>query len=399
MNESASPQNPEVDVFTEATPSNVTFFSAKTGNGWVDIERSEEPTGNFAEFERAVLDILLSPNLVVLSGLGPSMCVQDGKGHTLAPTMETLWAEAARLEHFKTVVKKIGYSVADQGQNIESLLSFCQLYQQLRPDEAVADFIAKAEAIIVTRCRFVTSGMRLDIHEGFLRKVARRSTRLPRMKLFTTNYDLCFEAAASATRFVVVDGFSHTHPQEFDGAHFSYDLVRRDEEGEAPDYIPNVFHLYKIHGSIDWESEGSIIRRGGQPKSPLIIYPRHTKFELSYNQPFLEMMSRLQIALRLPNTGLLIVGFGFNDQHINQPIMSALRSNVGLKAMVVDPIVSYIPPTKQPLLDLKSLIDSGDLRLSLLSAGFEQFVPLLPDLVAATEEEQHQTRIKKLGMK
>jgi hypothetical protein len=40
------------------------------------------------------------------------------------------------------------------------------------------------------------------------------------MKLFTTNYDLCFEEAAARSRFVTVDGFSHAMPQEFDGAYF-----------------------------------------------------------------------------------------------------------------------------------------------------------------------------------
>jgi len=109
------------------------------------------------------------------------------------------------------------------------------------------------------------------------------------------------------------------------------------------------------------------------------------------------MMSRLQIALRQPNTGLLIIGFGFSDQHVNQPIVSAVRSNVGLKAMVVDPALIGIPDSKKPLLELKSLLDSGDLRLSFVSARFEEFVPLLPDLVAATEEERHRNRLKKLG--
>ncbi len=381
-----------------AAPCAVRLLSAQTGKEWLDIERSDDPDQPFAKFERVALDILLSQNLVVLCGLGASMCLKDGQGQTLAPSMATLWSEAARLEQFDPVIKKTGYSVKNQGENIEQLLSLCQLHQQLSPDEIVAEFIAKAEQVIVSRCRFITPSVKLDVHEGFLRKVARRSTRLPRMRLFTTNYDLCFEAAASRTRFVVLDGFSHTHPQEFDGTHFSYDLVRRDEEREAPDYIPNVFHLYKIHGSVDWESDGNAVRRGREPKTPLIIYPRHSKFELSYNQPFLEMMSRLQIALRQPNTGLLIIGFGFNDQHINQPITSALRSNVGLKAIVVDPDVSDIPASKQPLVELRSLIDSGDLRLSFLSAKFEDFVPLLPDLVAATEEEQHRTRIRKLGI-
>lgn len=378
------------------------FLSARTGCDWRVLEKSddEEPDDiNTASaiFKRSVLDILLSPNLVVLCGLGPSMCLKGSGDHPLAPSMSSLWQETSQRSDFKAIINKTGYSIPTFGPNIEQLLSFCQLYQQLHTDSQIAEFITSAEGIIVDRCRFVKVGMKLEFHEAFLRKVARRSTRLPRMKLFTTNYDLCFETAASSTRFVVIDGFSHTHPQEFDGTHFGYDLVRRDEEREGPDYIPNVFHLYKIHGSVDWASSGGSVTRGGEPDKPLIIYPRHSKFELSYSQPFLEMMSRLQIALRQPNTGLLIIGFGFNDEHINQPIVSAVRSNVALKAMVVGPSLADIPPSKTALLELRKLLDAGDHRLSFLSAKFEQLVPLLPELVAYTEEEQHRGRLTKIG--
>lgn len=160
------------------------------------------------------------------------MYLKDIFDEPYAPSMAALWADAASLPGFLSVIKKTGYSVQNLGENIEQLLSLCQLNQQLHFDDEIAHFLSKAEEIIVDHCRFVQAGMKLDVHEAFLRKLARRSTRLPRMKLFTTNYDLCFEAAASATRFVVIDGFSHTYPQEFDGTHFGYDLVRREEERE-----------------------------------------------------------------------------------------------------------------------------------------------------------------------
>lgn len=216
------------------------------------------------------------------------------------------------------------------------------------------------------------------------------------MKLFTTNYDLCFESAASNARFVVVDGFSHTQPQEFDGSHFDYDFVRRAPDRETPDYIPNVFHLYKMHGSVDWvllDKQGQI-RRELNPAKPHLIYPRHTKYQSSYDQPFLEMMSRLQIALRQPNTGLLIIGFGFNDFHITQPLMAAVDSNVSLKCMVVSPSLEVRADNHEPIRKLATLIKQGDLRISLFAGRFENFVPIVPDLVAKTEEEEHRSRVK-----
>ena len=105
-------------------------------------------------------------------------------------------------------------------------------------------------------------------------------------------------------------------------------------------------------------------------------------------------MSRFQAALRLPNTGLLIVGFGFNDAHLVGPLNSALRSNASLRLVAVGPTYETKPP--QFIQNLESLIEAGDRRLSVLAAGFEDLVGIIPDLKAPSEEEQHQSRIKKV---
>lgn len=154
--------------------------------------------------------------------------------------------------------------------------------------------------------------------------------------------------------------------------------------------------LYKIHGSVDWvlDDREAQIRREASPLKPHLIYPRHTKYQSSYDQPFLEMMSRLQIALRQPNTGLLIMGFGFNDFHITQPLMAAVNSNASLKCMVVSPSLERDADDHDCIAKLASLIKHGDLRISLLASTFENFVPIVPDLVAKTEDEEHRARVK-----
>lgn len=161
---------------------------------------------------RYISDVLLAENLVVLTGLGTSLCVKDQQGNGLAPTMNDLWnaASDAAGAAFEQVKQKAKYRADGGNDNIETLLSFCHLAEELESDPIVKAFIEKTESIIVSKCSFVEDETLLPVHEPFLRKVARRSTRLPRMKLFTTNYDLCFEAAANRSRFIVIDGFSHT---------------------------------------------------------------------------------------------------------------------------------------------------------------------------------------------
>jgi hypothetical protein len=206
----------------------------------------------------------------------------------------------------------------------------------------------------------------------------------------------------------VVDGFSYTAPPTFDSVYFTYDIVRRDRDSETQDFIPNVFQLFKLHGSIDWERSertGEILKVKS-PGAPLLIYPRSTKYELAFSQPYLEMMSALQAALREPNTGLLVIGFGFNDVHLAEPILSAVRSNLGLKVAIVSPGLAPKgngadasqgeAEGNEYLSRIVALIRSGDARLALVNATFKEAIPYVPDMASETDLEKHFDRLRKL---
>jgi hypothetical protein len=382
------------------------FCCAATG-AWASTE-SDDPTDpvkrsiaaeNRKKLDQLLTDILLSENLLVLAGLGTSACVTDQNGKPLAPSMKDLWknAEQQAGKKFDELKVRVKYRTPASGDNIELLLSQCQMAQQFEPNKEVEEFIKNTESMIVDSCDFVNDQVNLLAHELFLRKVGKRSTRLPRLRLFTTNYDRCFETAASHTRFVAIDGFSHTLPQEFDGVYFSYDFVRREQDREIPDYIPNVLQLFKLHGSVDWDLQEGQVVKTAKPQNPLLIYPRYSKFETSYDQPFIEVMSRFQLSMRQPNTGLIIIGHGFNDHHISQPVMAGVRSNTSLKAIVVDPAIKTT--TNTSLKQIEGLIKDGDWRLTLAQAKFEDIVAILPDLVTDNEEEQHLKRLRAIGKK
>lgn len=275
--------------------------------------------------------------------------------------------------------------------------------------DEVTKFVVLAEAHIIAATNFVTPNHSLPVHVEFLRRVARRPQRKSRMKVFTTNYDRCYEEAGRQGRYVVVDGFSQTVPPTFDAIHFSYETVRRLGDTESFDPIPNCFHLYKLHGSVDWqrhEPSGEITKwtAGGKP---VLIYPRNSKYELAFEQPYLEMIGAFQTAVREPDTGLLVLGFGFNDNHLAEPIMSAIRSNLSMKIVVVSPgLAPWNDGANQGpgecennkyLGRLKSLAVAGDARITLLNCGFERMVPLVPDLAAETELERHVARLRNIG--
>ena len=60
----------------------------------------------------------------------------------------------------------------------------------------------------------------------------------------------------------------------------------------------------------------------------------------------------------------------------------------------ISSLARYLHLAPQQVAKLAALIRGGDLRLLLLAAGFEDFVPVIPDLVAQTEEERHRLRVR-----
>lgn len=381
----------------------------------------EDPAN--AEAKRALSDVMRCSNLVVLAGLGTSLCVQPAFDNgPRAPTMADLWQQISAKQDaaavaanpngpmFQALLALVGHPPAKT--DIEALMSRCRLAESFlngAQKTEVTKFVALAETHIIGATNFLVHNHPLPIHTEFLRRAARRPQRKARMKVFTTNYDRCFEEAGRQGRYVVVDGFSHTVPPTFDAIHFSYETVRRVGETESFDPIPNCFHLYKLHGSVDWqrqEPSGEIMKWSAGGK-PVLIYPRNSKYELAFEQPYLEMIGAFQTAMREPDAGLLVVGFGFNDNHLAEPIMSAIRSNLSMKIVVVSPgLAPWNEGANQRpgecgsnkyLGQLQSLASAGDARITLLNCGFEQMVPFVPDLAAETDLERHVARLRNIG--
>ena len=382
-----------------------------TERRWLGDEATSEVDndggrGSYAcadEVSRVLSDVVTSKNMVVLAGLGTSLCVDDtGSG---APTMARLW-EAVKEEHEAAAsdedaswddVLRIAKH-PEKSKDIEELLSrakLCETFEEGQNLEKIRKFIGRAERTIHREVDFISSGTSLPLHEAFLRRLGRRSARRERLKLFTTNYDRCFEHAGQRTGFVVIDGFTFAQPSFFEPSLFTYDVVRRGGERERPDYIESLFHLYKLHGSIDWEVDGEARRVVKEPNTdrPLLIYPRSSKYELAFEQPYLEMISSYQACIRRRDTGLLIVGFGFNDRHIAEPTLAAIETNLSLKVVVVSPSIVAESENNEYLKAINQLIESGDARLALIEASFEELVPNMPDVVAMTDVERHLERV------
>lgn len=416
---------------TEAGKLNLRLFIPK--KGWVAYGNRVDQDGKVVELgskeviESALINALSASNFSTLTGAGASLCALNADGELQAPTMSDLWSVVEGVvggEQFNEICGR--FPNVNLNQNIEKLLSLCKIYLELNEAAAednedvagVRNFVKLAEASILGRVDFVNRDTNLSAHEAYVRKIGRRGFRKTRAKLFTTNYDLTIEEAARRLRFTIIDGFSHTLDQVYDRQHYELDIVRREARKEAPDYIPNVFQLYKLHGSTDWRRlDSEIVRsRNNDKGEPVLIYPRSSKYQEAFDPPYLDMMGAFQVALREPDTALIIAGFGFNDDHISRPIISALESNLTLRLIICDPSfiiskadLSGVAPalpahtiTGQDahanafLAKIVMLAERGDPRIHLLNGRFEDLSDALPDLIGETDRERHVERVKTL---
>ena len=211
---------------------------------------------------------------------------------------------------------------------------------------------------------------------------------MPRFKLFTLNYDMMFEQAACESNFVVVDGFSFSQPRIFSGRNYDYDIVSRNQSRvkEEDNFIQKVFHLYKLHGSVNWEKQESKIVQKENPDNPLMIYPHQSKYESSYEQPYFEMMSRFQANLRKDNVFLITMGFSFGDKHIVTAIVEALEQNPSFQLMIINRGIDETNENLKPFIEASKKYSN----LSIMSETFEDFAKNYPDLKSYNQEDTRQ---------
>ncbi|HGY4913793.1 TPA: SIR2 family protein [Citrobacter freundii] len=183
----------------------------------------------------------------------------------------------------------------------------------------------------------------------------RRTGLLPRrINVFTTNYDLFIEEAATRNNNILFnDGFSKRAniwgDEEFDAGSFNYSV---NATGNLYNYkveLPTV-NLIKLHGSLSWENyKGNIIYRIADIK-PLnfstpaemkewvlahaLILPRKEKFkETLLQNVYYDLLRTYSNELDKEATLLIVFGFSFADEHLETITKKALR-NATLKLLI-----------------------------------------------------------------
>ena len=344
------------------------------------------------ELKNVLLASLQMQHLVVLAGSG---CSQSAGG----PSMRDLWISAVGEEptaDARATAGKVNHDLSDQ--NIETLLSRVEAFLQVNQDEDVSSFLDSSKQVILDRCSAFLDPKKLQIHKTFLHRLSRRRVRDQRLRMFTTNYDLCFERAAAELGGVALDGFSFTAPRRYDRRFFGYDIIRRSRSGDdLGHYLEGVFLLYKLHGSVNWAraQEGTIYENDKPaPAEACLIYPARGKYQQSFVQPHLESMAQYLAAVREPNTCLLVVGFGFNDDHLAEPLLAAVQSNPHLRLIVADSRAqSNATNANRYWKRFFELSGLGE-DVWFINASFADFAQMVPDLKSLTPADTLMRAIK-----
>lgn len=214
------------------------------------------------------------------------------------------------------------------GRTLEEALSRLRRIAGLVTGTETVDGLTceSAKRLDATLCKGIVKELDLssaDITPAWrLAAWAKRSGyRLP-LEFFTVNYDLILETAFERMSVPYFDGFIGSL-----SARFYTELVEGEANSGAAT-VPSFFvRLWKLHGSVNWQwNKDRQVVRLGAPVSEgqaAAIYPSDLKYDESRRVPFVVLQDRFRRALNQTETLVLISGYAFGDDHLNEMIFEA----------------------------------------------------------------------------
>lgn len=217
--------------------------------------------------------------------------------------------EKIEWEEFKQLLKN--------GVDLESALHKVEISKRLEKE-----VVLKTKELILPKDIEIREKMVLgevDVPLSLLIKYL-NETANPQIKIVTTNYDRLVEYAVDQAGIEYYLGFLGKYIQRFDG--------RFNKEK-----VLNKIEVLKVHGSLDWYTnsikEVLVLPDSFQDAekfSPVMVTPGKNKYQHTHDDPFRTLITRVDTVF-LEAKSLLIIGFGFNDEHIQPKLMQKMRNS------------------------------------------------------------------------
>jgi len=175
------------------------------------------------------------------------------------------------------------------------------------------------------------------------------------VNIFTTNYDLLIEEALEKCKLEYIDGFSGKICPTFSTGNYGKIISRQTSISSMTSEIVT-FNLYKVHGSLNWHYHNEEIIYSDYMKTInelnkikenkktfllkyknelAIINPTKKKLDTTVlNANYYDQLRMFCNELEKNNTILISFGFSFNDDHIRQMTLRALKGNPTLTLII-----------------------------------------------------------------
>ncbi|MCR9172149.1 MAG: SIR2 family protein [bacterium] len=423
-------------------------LKGKTDNGISEEQATAEV--KIKKIQDSFLKVLDNKNLSFLLGSGCSSykLESDEFKEIGIPVMATLAKEFYSLPEFKTQkewLKKdllIDVTHKNFASNLENFLStlhslsfyYSGISELKKNDEKFVDMPVpnKINSIIIQARNFLLkkclNSENIKVEEGdesidkplinlykkFYRKLLSRNSTLPKLNIFTTNYDLYSERAMDLLGIHYVNGFTGGISKFFNPAIFNYALAEKMDLSQSKwGVIDNFFYLYKIHGSVNWvqaDGENKLfnVKEIQEPtfdslkdKESIMIHPTPLKYNASLGSPYSDLFREFQKKLMLSNNILVTIGYSFSDEHINNLIFQAFTIPSFRLIVIGEP---------NDINQIGKLLELDDTRIWIIGekwpSGKDNYIPLyffkrfveqiMPDLTAEDLDKKMETTINNL---
>ncbi|MEO1246879.1 MAG: SIR2 family protein [Pseudomonadota bacterium] len=328
--------------------------------------------------QRQMAEVFGAKNLSFLIGSGCSS-LRHGNDELGIPTMtflaeefQSLLAEDGGAEGFVSSAQeaelcdKLGIDLASDEVkgNLERMMEilinahhFCKTSDkdELSSVAGLVDqIITGVKKFVLYKC---TTGPSFDGDESvvahyrrFYQSLATRSRGLAPPWVFTTNYDLFNEFAMDRSGIPYSNGFSGTVERRFNPATYRLALAEQlDITSRRWAAVDGFVHFCKLHGSVNWteEEKGLFpIRESHTPLDPhtdrVMIYPTPSKQTASFGSPYSDMFREFQRQVVQDQSVLIIMGYSFGDEHVNNIIFQGLSLPSFRLIAFIDPGTSDI---------------------------------------------------------
>lgn len=419
------------------------IYFYKGNQNILDPEKNEE---SIKKIQEAFLKVLDNKNLSFLLGSGCSSYeiekkVEDSNTSNIKkeqigiPVMAPMAKEFYNLSEFEEnkewLLRKLKIDVEEKNfeKNLEAFLSvlhslsFYHSKINNKADEnaqKIDQIIKEARNFILEKClnekniKDERDNELLEVYKTFYKKLLTRNSTLPRLNIFTTNYDLYSERAMDSLGIHYVNGFTGGISKYFNPTIFNYALAEKMDLSQSKwNVIDNFFYLYKIHGSVNWvenDDEGKLfkIQEIQDPtfdilenKPTVMIHPTPLKYNASLGSPYSDLFREFQKKLMQNNNILVTIGYSFSDEHINNLIFQAFTIPSFRLIIIGDPSPYDNKDTNitklQKLDDSRIWIIGGENKENEPLHYFKGFVnEILPDLTNEDLDKKLESTINNL---